>query len=714
MTETRLPRELVALIHHVELNRSDWWNRAVQQMILAALWLSGKSLSPSGIADLVRESFHVSIHAAVFNRAIEALTDSETLIEQTDGSLKVGEDTAAKYATDVAAAEEEAEKAKSSFKAILQRRSPELDGDETWERFTEELLVPLVSDLGARTYELLLGKTVTLLEYSLAQDFLSRYPEEQRAQLNDAISEFVNPNDATTRSYILRQLNAYFVLEASNLDEGTVSRIAGYSSKSKPVFTIFVDTNFLFSILGVHENPSNEAAELLMALARQTEDHVEFRFYITPITLEEARAKLSAEMSALSGIRFSGSLALAAEKHRRLSGVAQKFLSECMRAGRALDSDDYFRPYVNDLVTVARAKGVELYNEKVDHYRMDQRVIDDINDRLEYEKRRIEKSRRRSYEALLHDMTLLSLVDDLRPAAGESPFEVRFWIATIDFRLLGFDSYKSSRGSHKFPNCIHPTTLVQLLQFWVPRTPQFEQAVLGSLRLPFLLPQFDSQAERVTVRILRALSRFEDVTDLPVEAVGSILMNEALRQRLSDEMEVSMQIEVVREALIEEHAKAVEALEDQQARVDELSQKSAVDEAEKAALAEEVSRSSKRYDDLQTQLAENELRGKQSRARGVWISLGVVIPLIVAALLAVAAAIGGDLVGLRWWEGGFAIATLGIGGAILLATAVGERNDLVNHWRPFTTVLRMRSILLYLVAGVLASVIAAAIYARFS
>jgi hypothetical protein len=35
-----LPTELAALVHHVELNRSGWWDKAVHRLVLAAVWLS--------------------------------------------------------------------------------------------------------------------------------------------------------------------------------------------------------------------------------------------------------------------------------------------------------------------------------------------------------------------------------------------------------------------------------------------------------------------------------------------------------------------------------------------------------------------------------------------------------------------------------------------------------------------------------------------------
>jgi hypothetical protein len=99
-----------------------------------------------------------------------------------------------------------------------------------------------------------------------------------------------------------------------------------------------------------------------------------------------------------------------------------------------------------------------------------------------------------------------------------------------------------------------------MLQFWLPRTAQFEEAVLGSLRWPFLFQDFDPAAERATIRILETLSRFENVGELPREVLTSILVNQALRQKLAVEGDVRKQVELVREALVEENEKVRSAL----------------------------------------------------------------------------------------------------------------------------------------------------------
>ena len=132
---------------------------------------------------------------------------------------------------------------------------------------------------------------------------------------------------------------------------------------------------------------------------------------------------------------------------------------------------------------------------------MRQDVIDDIVDRQKFEKIKY-KERAKTYEQLKHDIVLWHLVKERRSAALNLPLEAGNWVVTVDYRLLGFDAYKRRYSPSKIPVCIHPSALLQMLQFWVPRTSQFEEAMLGALRLPLLFHDFDPDVEAITMRIL--------------------------------------------------------------------------------------------------------------------------------------------------------------------------------------------------------------------
>ncbi|MCG8696578.1 MAG: hypothetical protein MI922_00880 [Bacteroidales bacterium] len=118
--------------------------------------------------------------------------------------------------------------------------------------------------------------------------------------------------------------------------------------------------------------------------------------------------------------------------------------------------------------------------------------------------------------------------------------------------MLRLDVTKQKKRNTHIPICIHPSTLIQLLQFWVPRNDEFEETMLGTLRLPFLFKKFDSDAEKTSIRILQALSRFEGIDDLPEEAISSVVLNEGLRERVKQVEDEDEQVTLIRDTLLDE------------------------------------------------------------------------------------------------------------------------------------------------------------------
>ena len=141
-------------------------------------------------------------------------------------------------------------------------------------------------------------------------------------------------------------------------------------------------------------------------------------------------------------------------------------------------------------------------------------------------------------------MMLLYFIEDRRPAFVGSPFEAKSWVVTIDYSLLRYDRERSD----DLPVCIHPSWLVQMLQFWVPRTEAFEAAMVESLRIPFVFGRFDAASEKAALRILEVLSRFE-VGDLSSEVITQLLLDDAVNTAIAKAGDQETEDEIVKERL---------------------------------------------------------------------------------------------------------------------------------------------------------------------
>jgi len=441
-------------------------------------------------------------------------------------------------------------KVRTKFLLIADELKTKTEGTSLWNVFTTQLLLPLIAELGARTYELVTGQDLLISNSSTYRNFLTAFPDDDRGKISILLDRFIDPSDIEIRSYILRHLHARFLIDALQLSNKNLSSLRSRISERIDI-TVFADTNFLFSLLDLHDNPANEAVQALQKITQEMTSNVTLKLYVLPITIDEARHTLSNYEQQLAGVDLSAHLGKAAEsRYSDLSGIAAKFVKASQKTKWRLSPKEYFSPYINNLLPIARSKGIEIFNEDTSYLKTDLEVVDDLLNRLDYEKRKFPE-RAKSYETIEHDVVLWHFAKRKRPPTLESPLDAQFWVATVDFRYLGFDAFKR-RHEHQqntIAVCIHPSILVQMLQFWIPRNSEFETALLNSLR-PMLPRSFDPSAEKITLAILRAISRFENIDDIDEGTIASVLMDRAIRQRMANSQNLGEQVDIVKEALI--------------------------------------------------------------------------------------------------------------------------------------------------------------------
>jgi len=598
----QLPPELIALVSSVELSSTDWWRRSVGQAVLSLLWLSP---SPVPVPELVRqldEQYSIKVTSDEVRQQLEQMASTGAVVEQADASFKISEEQSVRTRADIDRHETEDAMARRDFLDLAVASIPTSDVEEAWGNFNELLLVPLVHRLGAHTYDFLRGTPFELKESPLLENYLECFTEADRPAARDLVATFLDPQRPTTRAYVVNRLATYFFIQATRLPRATLEALA-QSVKKRVVFTVFVDTNLLFSLLDLHENPANEAAVALEGLLKDLRGLVDFKLYVTNETLHEAKESLSHAAAGMESIVLTPNMA-AAVGSMSLSGLRQRYVEQARRADGVRNSDAYFGYYIDNLLSLARAHGIELYNEDLSAFHTKQDVVDDLLEQREVQgKRRAAQGRpEKSYSQIQHDVVLWHWVRGKREAYVESPLLAKFWIVTIDYALLGFDAHKQRSLRSSVPICLHPTTLVQMLAFWAPRGEALDAAIVRTLRMPLLFFEYDAELERATIRILRTLSRFENLTHLSTESIAELVASDALRSRMlaaaaDEEMlgliesELIEQEEALRRRLVAEQERVRELREEQEKsgqRIEELADAASRNEGEAARWRQET------------------------------------------------------------------------------------------------------------------------------
>lgn len=555
MATRQLSPEIVSLIHHVSLNETGWWKKATSQVVLGVLWKRNEPIDRNGLhSDLFKELGH-GIAEETLTAQLQLLTAQGAIIESQDGAIRLAEATKRTLHAANQATLAEREECLKSFKSSCSTHVESLDPDVVWESFRKGLATT-VRLAGANLYHLL-GDGNLERDKDWLSAFFNNFDIAHREGLRKVAADFFAPSNHPCRNQVLRMMSAQFFAEASQLSDTTIKALEG--DKKKRVVRIVLDTNFIFSVLDLHDNPSDGSALSLIALAGQAKRYLDIKFYVLPSTIDEAQHVLADQLRAVERIRTTGAMARAALT-QALSGIARRYFSAAA-AQNGLSPAEYFKPYIEDLRTILIDKGIAVLEAHPAIYHQRQDVVDDVLSEHEWEEQSIPEHRRKSYETLLHDVVLWHAVSDKRSSYVDSPFEIEYWAVSIDWRLIGFDRKKRDAGANKLPVVLHPNSLVQLVQFWVPRSTEMDASLIDSLSLPLYFQSFDIEDERATIKVLEAISRYENQADISEATITRILANQALRARLRESTAANdVVFDLVRDEILAEHRLTVEKL----------------------------------------------------------------------------------------------------------------------------------------------------------
>lgn len=717
----------------------------MERLVLVTIWLTPHTLTEGTVGEAIRTYYSVVLEPDQVARQLSKLRSKRELLVMGSGMLKVSENKLAELEKDKR--DYEAIEAAIRQRFVRELESAKITGDplSLWELFFEHWLKPTVCSLGARTYEMIAGNYRDWMGATDINVFLKNVPADQHTAIREAISRFLDPKDAVVRGYLLRLMDAYFVVEASRLSDTTLrelERMAG----AHPSFTLFIDTNVILSILGLHGEAKKEAAGLLIKLPQVLSGRVDVGMYVLPTTIDETKSAIEHELDGLRTLRLHVPLAKAVLSTGGLSDVATAYAEAVVKADRPITPEEFLKPYSGNLVALLKGRGIKLHNASVDKLAKRADVVHDVDAQERFEKKRF-KEKAKSRGRILHDTVLWYLAKEKRPPKVESPTEALYWVVTEDFRLVGFDSHKNGRDG--LPVCVQPLALVQILQFWSGRTEGIEQALLGGLRLSLLSPEFDPKTEDITLTILRTLSRFEKVDDLSPETISHIFVNDALRHKLIKTKSEDAQIALIREEIISEYRKVSEEL---QAATTELSEAHRAESEAKAAseqlanahanelreanaivttqhaqlitYEDRLSRGAERERGLENRLAQveekltrdaeererKETLNKQTRARRNYLIFWLGVPALgVALLLRGAARLPPASLFSNWRIEGFFL-VLYVASWLLGATSVARGSQYLEKWRVFSRISMLRRRLLGFLGLIVVGLIVNALY----
>lgn len=263
-------------------------------------------------------------------------------------------------------------------------------------------------------------------------------------------------------------------------------------------WVLYLDTNVLYSILGLHVHPENQACIALINLIKDNTDYIKIQVRYSELTEKELRAK-KGDFD-LFDDKMSDSSIKAMLKTDDLDGFSRKFYSDLLENRDATIHPSKVielskRTLITDKIDIGRnQKRLESIGEDYIQSRMDDYIqfIQKKNEvRLEFsEVNKVPYNEiYRSDRQIRHDVSLREIILSsrggvIKPGEELSLNSVRFFGVTLDGVLISYDSskIKNYQDENSFPVFFKPSYLLNRLTKVLPmKTGDYKKAFIKAI-----------------------------------------------------------------------------------------------------------------------------------------------------------------------------------------------------------------------------------------
>jgi hypothetical protein len=305
---------------------------------------------------------------------------------------------------------------------------------------------------------------------------------------------------------------------------------------------LFLDTNFLFGILGLHNNSQVEVSHELIRVI--TAHKLPFRLRYHEATMREMQNTISYYSGILRGKRWSQGLSKVAATITDLSGLEMKYHAQ--NAIQRIDIDEFLRPYQH-IDVFLKEKGIDIYRSSEDRLKERTDLHHEYKEFLENHGRDD-----KAYATINHDATVLDAVRQRRSDLP-STLDAGALFVSCDYLLNLFD-HETTRRYSRMACVVFPNNFWQILRPFIPSDHDFEK----SFAQTFALPEFRAIGSKGSHACSKMLSILASYKDVPEETAFKMLSNDSLLDKLKTTANDKQFIGYVEAAFVEENKNLME------------------------------------------------------------------------------------------------------------------------------------------------------------
>jgi hypothetical protein len=532
-----------------------------------------------------------------FQAVLDSLLDRGVLGRPAATTFKLREDIRADVSARVKRASELETRIKDAWLSSVREACPELPVDVMWVSLRDYLCAAFRRH-GMQVVALLDPSVETPSDQnrslsSILDDVIDKNFElNLRRQARELVSNFLATAgyDSDRASYIVQLADGAFNFYTLKVAPDTINQLRSRLTD----LTVFLDTNFLFGILDLHNNSQVDVSRELVRAISEHKLPIKLRYH--EATYREACNTVSYYGSRLRAKHWPPALSRAAAKSHNVSGLELKYHER--NSLSPVSAEDYLAPFDNFDVLLT-GQGIAIYRHPLNRT---QERADLYEEYQEYLAQHVKGDK--PYDIINHDVTVLDTTRRLRSKA-KSSMEARALFITCDYQLYRFD-WESSRRDGSLACVLLPNMFWQILRPYISTDVDFEKSFAET----FALPEFrtiNSGAAKACSRMLGIMASWKDV---PEETALTLLSNKVLLNQLQTVRDGVRFEELVEKAFIEQNATLAEENAALAMQADRERQRREVDDARRA---EELKRKEEEANTLREELTQKERELERTR-----------------------------------------------------------------------------------------------------
>jgi hypothetical protein len=351
----------------------------------------------------------------------------------------------------------------------------------------------------------------------------------------NAFRMFIREPTETQLAFLGRLLNTGFYQTVLSLDP-KARHLAAAEAKQT---VLYLDTNFLYAVLGVGSQVEAHTASRLLDLCRQ----MGYSLRITPWTIDELRTSIASSRSDVLKVHRSQKSAKVMAEVSGEKGFAPAYWRALRDHGT--DPADFFGKF-DHFQRFLKDNGIKESPEKCAEIDADVEGIRAYSSPLEAMYGVGTKNR----AVIEHDAKTRLLIERLRGDAEPTAYmNVRYWFLTESTSLptYGRSPIRASKRP-KYPFCILTSTWAQIVRSVMPRTADLDEVIVGLLASPYVgykLPISGTPKKAVE----RVVARIDSLKDVPASVAVAMVGDQSMAAKIGGEVDEAEMNRIIEESL---------------------------------------------------------------------------------------------------------------------------------------------------------------------